>query len=229
MLVGVMQPYFFPYFGYFQLINSVDSFIIHDDVQYIKGGWISRNRLSKNGNPDYFTVSVSKAPSDTKINCVYPSQIEKDLKKISNKFFSLYSNSPNRSLVVEILKDPPLDANISGLNVHFLKKILEILRIDTKIVLASEMNIERGLRASEKVISLVKSVGGDHYINPIGGTSLYSGKEFSKHGIKLSFLCMSSTGHLDGWSDKLSILDLIARNELSEIRSQLSNCTLSTG
>ena len=58
--IALMQPYFFPYLGYFQLINHVDEFILYDDVQYMKGGWINRNRILENGKPVYITLPVEK-------------------------------------------------------------------------------------------------------------------------------------------------------------------------
>ncbi|UWP93930.1 WbqC family protein (plasmid) [Aliiroseovarius crassostreae] len=226
MIVGIMQPYFFPYFGYFQHINATDRFIIHDDVQFIKGGWIARNRLSKNGTPEYFRVTVQKAPVEAHINAIEAPQFAKDMRKVIGQFESFYAKTPNRKLVLDILRDMPTSTRISDINVHYLRKTCEVLGITTPIELSSDLNLSADLRATDKVIGLVKAVGGTHYINPIGGKTLYFNKDFSEAGLKLNFLRMAPEGQPEGWGNFLSVLDLIARNPIEDLQAALGNYTL---
>jgi len=226
MIAGIMQPYFFPYFGYFQLINAVDHFIIHDDVQYIKGGWIARNRLSKNGAPEYFRLAVSKAPHDTEIRQMQAADPAGDLKKLYGQFQSFYARAPHRQQVLDLVSDGPQTTALGDINLHFLRRVCDLLEIETPITLASEMDVAPGLAGKDKVIALVKAAGADKYVNPVGGKSLYRRDDFDAAGLRLAFLSMAPDGTLDGWSERLSVLDLLARNELHEMRAALDSFVL---
>src|SRR5882724_10468265 len=97
MKLGIMQPYIFPYIGYFQLIAAVDHFVIHDDVQWIKSGWINRNRILANNQPGYITLPVRSGSSFLNINeREYVPEIENHKKRILRQIEGAYRKAPYR-------------------------------------------------------------------------------------------------------------------------------------
>ena len=139
MKVAIMQPYFFPYLGYFQLIAAVDSFIAWDDVQYINRGWVNRNRILLNGEPTYITLPLEKAPQTANINERRIADSATTAKKILGQLHAAYRKAPHyaetRQLVEDILVDGEVSLSLFLFN--SLQKISQHLGIATPLVLAS--------------------------------------------------------------------------------------------
>ena len=226
MKIGIMQPYFFPYIGYFQLINYVDKYINLDHVSFMKRSYMCRNEI-KNGtriNIPVIKGSQNKSCKDTfiKIDDVY---IEKFLKTLKYT----YSKDKNYYVVIDNIFTPLIDIkgsdqpmSISEYNLMFIKKICNYLDIDTEIIITSE-----GITNNKKNIGLqdiTKYLGGDHYINAIGGQKLYKKEDFLSKGIKLSFIKINDkTIFKNPYS---SIIDILFIYDKELIKNELKNYTL---
>ena len=223
-----MQPYLFPYIGYFQLINAVDQFVIHDDVQYTKGGWINRNRILFNGKEYLFTLSVKKNSSCKNINRrFFSDKFESQKKKLLEILKQAYKKAPyfkeSNNLINEIFSFK--DLNVSNMNMYSLKKICQYLDIITPFVLSSELKKNNNLKGEERVININQVMEATHYINPIGGAELYQKKKFSVKGIELFFLKPDEIYYRqfeNRFTPWLSIIDLCMFNSKSKIRTFLN-------
>jgi len=189
MKLGIMQPYFFPYIGYFQLINAVDKFVIYDDVNYIKQGWINRNRILLNGQPHYITINLNDASSFKKINEIEinfnfnPSKLLKTLQQC-------YKKAPYFNEIYPLIEKVLFfeERNLAKFTTNSLKLICEYLNINSAFEISSQHNIGRKLRGEYRVIEICKYFGAEEYINAIGGVNLYNKEEFiSKFADRIFF------------------------------------------
>jgi hypothetical protein len=232
MKVAIMQPYIFPYIGYFQLINAVDKFVVHDDVQYIQRGWINRNRILMNGKDALFTLPVRKAPVETPINEMYFAEgIQKEKAKILSQIQNSYRKAPFFSevfpFIEQILKNP--EENISIYITQQLQQICGFLAIETPFVLSSELQKNNTLKSEERVIEINQVLGSTHYINPIGGLELYHQEHFSTANLKLNFIKTKPTAYPQFNHDfmpYLSIIDVMMFNSVAEIKNLLNDFDL---
>ncbi|MGG3887079.1 WbqC family protein [Brevibacillus panacihumi] len=233
MRVAIMQPYLFPYLGYFQLINTVDCFVIYDNVQFMKGGWINRNRILYQNDAYMFTFGVRKASYTLNINERYYSQRYEDDKNDFLRILQLaYRGAPNYSIISSLVEDilDSNERNVATLNTRSIIKICEYLNIQTKIIYSSKLgNKDLSLKGQDRVIHMVGEVGGKMYINLIGGTSLYSPQLFQAHSIGLSFLRMRDVSYKQ-FSEThvpcLSILDVLMFNSIDNIKILLGEFEL---
>lgn len=227
MIVAIMQPYFFPYIGYFQLMHAADVFVFLDDVQYIDRGWVNRNQIQLEGRLAWLTMPVEKAGRDLSIN-QRKFLLEQGVDPIKRKLQAAYRNelaSPGWRLTVNLL-DFPL-ANVAGFNENLLSTIAAELNIHCELLVSSRLGIEPGLRGQDRIIAVCRRLKATHYINPIGGLALYDGQRFLDAGIRLSFLrttsipSQSEQGHVH-----LSIIDDLIRAGVPAVRSKLAEFTL---
>jgi hypothetical protein len=232
MKIGIMQPYLFPYIGYFQLINSVDTFVLYDNIQYSKKGWINRNRVLANGREEYFTVPLKKGSDYLHVvNRVLADNHTKQLNKILNKIEASYRKSPYFSEVFPVLKSAFLNHHINLFDyLHFaLEKVLKHLQITTQIIVSSDININHELKSQDKVIAICKALNADCYINPIGGLDLYNINHFSENELKLSFLQSNTITYKQFDNDFipwLSIIDVMMFNSKESIKTYLNSYSL---
>lgn len=234
MKIGIVQPYFLPYIGYFALINAVDKFVYFDDVQYIRRGWVHRNRIKVVDKWHYITLPVQKAPFSAKINEVHVADDEKEINKIKKSIERSYRKAPYYyNEVEELIFDSFIPGeNISKLNIGLTNKICNYLNINTEMYISSEIPKDNSLKGEDKIINICKILGGDHYINPIGGVEIYSKEKFLDSGIKLNFIKMNEIVYLQGTGDfipNLSIIDVLMWNSEEDIKSGLYNYTLVDG
>jgi hypothetical protein len=228
MKVGIMQPYLFPYLGYFQLINTVDTFVIYDDVQFIKDGWINRNTILLNNKAYLFTFSIQHDSVTKNINERFYS--ERSFESTKEKFFKTislsYAKSPHYREVYELLQKS-LNCNsfnVAEFNTYNLKVLCDYLGIETKIMISSQIKKNQALRSQDRVIEINKILGGDCYINAIGGMELYSKSAFEENGIKLRFIKMKEVTYpqLKGvFIPSLSIIDVLMFNSQKQIMQLL--------
>lgn len=230
-----MQPYVFPYVGYFQLINAVDHFVFYDDVNFIKQGWINRNRIFVNGSDQMFTIPINDISSfrpinETEINYkLYPKWWEKFKKTLSQT----YKNSPFFEDVMLLVsgvfeKNYP---NISALCVESIARCCSYLEMTEKnFYLSSErFGDTKGLDRADRLISISESLGSQDYINPAGGVELYDKEYFKSKGVMLSFMANNLTTYNQfnyPFVGGLSIIDVLMFNDKDEVVRMLDNFKL---
>lgn len=228
MRVAIMQPYFFPYLGYFQLIGCVDVFVIYDDVNYIKQGWINRNCILSNGQTQRISLALGKSSSYLRINQISVVDTgDKLLKTIAQN----YCKAPQFKAVFPLLEATVKykKKNLGSYLAHSLQSVCETLGIKTPLVMSSSLQKDNSLKAQEKVIAICRELEATHYINSIGGRSLYDREVFLKSGVQLSFLQPRSTAYPQfgkAFCPNLSIIDVLMFNDLAQRRSLLAEYDL---
>ena len=229
MKIGIMQPYFFPYIGYFQLIKAVDKYVIYDDVNYIKGGWINRNFILLNGEKFRFNLILSGASPNKLINEVFVSDNQtKFLKTIE----AAYKKAPYFltifPLIDEIINFK--DKNLARYVGNSIIKISEYLKINTNFIYSSEIDKKNNLlRAEAKVINICKQLAATEYYNAIGGVDLYNREAFEEQEISLHFVKTENASYKqfeNEFVSYLSIIDVLMFNSVYEINEMLDDFKL---
>lgn len=184
-----MQPYFFPYIGYFQLIAAVDLFIVHDRVKYTKKGWINRNRILQFGKE--VTISLPLKNASDALDIV-DRQISPDFNrdKLLNRIGEAYRKAPCFDDVFALLQRivHHEDPNLSGFLQNSLAETCGYLGIGTRMTPSSQLAIDESLAGQDKLLALCRQAGANTYVNAIGGMELYSPEAFRSAGIELRFL-----------------------------------------
>ncbi len=221
-----MQPYFLPYIGYFQLLASVDQFIVYDNIKYTKKGWINRNRMLLNGRDAMFSLPLKKG-SDLLDVVERELAADFDRTKLLNQFKGAYGRAAQFESTYPILERIVLheEANLFRYIHHSIVQLCEHLSIDTDIRISSEMHIDHELKSQDKVLALCKAAGADTYINTIGGIELYAKADFRIQGIDLQFIKTRPFEYAqfgDAFVPWLSILDVLMFNPLNTVRSYIN-------
>ena len=226
MRLAIMQPYFFPYIGYFQLIAAVDQFIVYDNIKYTKKGWINRNRLLQNGKDEMFSLPL-KSASDYLNVCERELAADFNRTKLLNQIKSAYQRAPyfaqTYPLIEQIVKYE--DANLFGYLHHSIVKTCAHLGIKTEIKISSSIAIDHSLKNQEKVLALCAAVGARNYVNAIGGMELYAKDAFQQNGIELKFIRSKPFEYSQfdhefvSW---LSIIDVMMFNSIAAIQTCIS-------
>lgn len=231
MKLAIMQPYFFPYIGYFQLVHSVDKFIIYDDVNFIKKGWINRNNILLNGEKHTFTLPLKKVSQNKKINEIELSDDTKSKNKILQTIEHGYKKAPNYLLVLplieEILNHP--NANLSSFLYHSIKSICKYLEINTEIIPSSSIYNNQTLSGPDRIVSICQKEDCTTYINAIGGKELYNSLHFNELGIELKFLKTKEFSYLqigDNFTSHLSIIDNLMFQNRQDLMDSLNQFEL---
>lgn len=221
MKLAIMQPYFMPYIGYFQLIAAVDTFIVYDNIKYTKKGWINRNRMLLNGTDAMFSLPL-KSGSDALEVSERELAADFNRDKLLNQFKGAYRRAPyfeqTFPLVEQIVRYE--DANLFRFLHHSIVKTCEHLGITTEIRISSDIGIDHGLKSQDKVLALCEAVGASTYINAIGGMELYSKDVFRERGIELEFiksLPFEYAQHDNEFVPWLSIIDVMMFNPVGAI------------
>ncbi|MCC6383987.1 MAG: WbqC family protein [Bacteroidia bacterium] len=232
MKVAVMQPYFFPYIGYFQLINAVDGFVFYDDVNYIKRGWINRNRILINQKAQYVTIPVKDSSQN---RLIYETEVIADRKVISKILKSIelaYKKAPFFIEVFEIISTV-LNKNyktISTLAIESIECWSDYLEIKTDFFVSSENFSESsGMEKTQRLIAICTQLNAYTYLNSIGGVQLYSRADFARHGIELSFLKTNDISYKqfdNNFVTGLSIIDVLMFNKKEKVKTMLNEYDL---
>ncbi len=229
MKIAIMQPYFLPYIGYFQLINAVDEFVIYDNIEFTKKGWINRNRILVNGRDAYITLPLKNDSDYLDVRERFLADgWDKDKVAMLNRISGAYRKSPNFEIVYSMLEKCVLfeERNLFKFILNSLNLVLEYLEIKTPVIISSAISINHELKSEKKVVALCLSRHATEYINPIGGVNLYKKDDFQREGIGLSFLKSNNFvyqqfGHeFVPW---LSIIDVIMFNPREAIKSYLDS------
>jgi hypothetical protein len=190
MKVAVMQPYFFPYLGYFQLIAAVDKFVLYDDVNFINRGWINRNNILIAGKPSLISVPLSGASQNKRINDIYPVADSKWVKTLLKTIEHNYRQAPFFQEAFSILESTLNDTqtDIAKINLCAIQKVCEYLSIQTQLIPSSCIYDNIALKGQERILDICLKENATDYINPIGGTELYDSQFFKKDSISIHFL-----------------------------------------
>lgn len=228
MRIGIMQPYFFPYIGYFQLFKAIDTFIIYDDVTYIKQGWINRNRILLNGKDFMITLMLNGASSFKLINEI---EIGHNKNKLIKTIEHAYKRAPYFDHIFPLLQELiTLDeSNLAKYLLFSIKKLVNHLGIDVKVLISSGIEKNNLLKGDDKVIDICLKQKATHYINAIGGQNLYQKEKFEAHGLTLNFLKSGDITYKQTDTDFvpwLSIIDVMMFNSPDEIQLMLCNYEL---
>jgi hypothetical protein len=211
MRVAIMQPYFLPYIGYFQLIKSADIFVLADEYQFTKKGWINRNRAILNNRVETFTLAVS---SDGDSICEKKLHREEDRKSLFRKLKQSYVDSPNSQNINARIEEffHSEEEYLFPLIEKSIASICDFLAIDTQILRLSALDNNKELKGIDRVQDIVKNLGGDTYLNSEGGREIYFKDAFTCNGLELEFLEHNPKPYeqlIPGFVDRLSIIDLL--------------------
>jgi len=191
MTVAIMQPYFCAYIGYFQLISSVDLFVIYDNIKYLKKGWFNRNRILLNGQDRLFTIPLKKDSDYLNVNERYLADDSlKERIKILTLIKSSYKKAPFFDDIYPVLEKIFLYENDNLFEfIHYsVKELCSLLDINTEIIVSSKLDIDHDLKSQDKVLEICSHLGSTTYINAIGGKTLYDKESFLDKDIDLKFI-----------------------------------------
>jgi hypothetical protein len=226
MKVAIMQPYFLPYLGYFQLMAKVDAFILYDDVNFINRGWINRNRINVNGKAHMLTMPLRKA-SQNRLICEICISADIDWRgRFLKSIQQAYARAPQFSRVfplIEYIIQYP-GQNLSDFLHHSLVVLRDHLKLKADIIATSRRYGNADLKAQARIIDICKRERASLYINSIGGLELYDHASFEATGLKLAFLNPVLRSHPaanESFIPGLSIVDLLMHNDSVSIDEQL--------
>lgn len=216
MRVAIMQPYFFPYAGYFRLIAGVDLFCILDSVQFPRRGWVHRNRFTNaKGNPDWLTLPLNKAPRDTLIqDLTFPDAVHGRMEAALIRF-PILSKNRSHPMIEQLLT---FNGNPVDYLERTLKKTCETLGISTPMVRASSLPVPGHLKGVERILAIAQHLQASTYLNASGGKALYDEATFRNHGLDLAFL-PDWQGSFSGILERLLVED--TAGILNEIQAQI--------
>jgi len=229
MKIGVMQPYFVPYIGYWQLLNAVDKFVVYDNVQFIKNGWINRNRILLNSK-DFFITIPLKSDSyhlDIRERLISDQYFGKDADKLLRTIRHAYLKAPYLNEAMPIVEKciNYKEKNLLTFISNSIQIISEYLGITTEIIYSSHLEMDHSLKSQERITEICRHLSATSYINPIGGLDLYDSKSFESNGIDLKFI-KSKTSEYKQFANEfipnLSIIDVMMFNSNDEIKKMLN-------
>jgi len=231
MRIAVMQPYLFPYIGYFQLIESVDKFVVYDDVTFIKQGWINRNNILLNGKAFLFTVPILNVSSFTLIKDTLISRKQPWAEKLLKTLEQAYKKGPFYSTVAALVERGIKSdcETIGAMATESIRAVCQYLGIATEIITGSAHYANQHLSAQDRIIDICKQEKASQYHNPIGGQELYSKEDFAAEDIKLHFIktpLMPYPQFKDPFVPWLSIIDVLMFNEPVAALQQIRNYEL---
>lgn len=227
MKLGIMQPYFFPYIGYFQLMSAVDEFVVYDNIQYSKKGWINRNRILVGGKDVMIILPLKKGSdyADVKDRTLADSW-PRERTKLLNRIRESYRKAPHFGSAFPVVEQAVQhkEENLFAFIVHSLNLVRAYLDIQTPLIVSSTIPIDHALKAEKKVMAICKTRHTDTYINPIGGLELYDRASFKQQGIELRFIKTSDFQYPQFGNDFipfLSIIDVMMFNSRENIQTML--------
>ena len=223
-----MQPYFFPYIGYWQLISAVDTFVIYDDVNYIKQGWINRNNIIGSNFNQLISLQVIGASSFKLINEI---EVGNNSQKILKTIEQTYKKAPYFESVFPLLQVIMQceEKNLAKFLNFLIKEVCAYIEIKTTISTSSELVKNNKLKGQDKILDLCKVLKAKQYINVIGGRELYQKEMFSRENIELSFMkskLLEYSQFREPFSANLSIIDVLMFNNKEKVRQYLTGYEL---
>ncbi|MEP6948206.1 MAG: WbqC family protein [Ginsengibacter sp.] len=234
MTLAIMQPYIFPYLGYYQLVNAVDTFVFFDDVNFIKKGWINRNQLLQQDQALKFTIPLLNASQNRVINEIELSDFGKWRKYFLRSVELNYKKAPHFVFVFDWLNEFFLKDYlfISDLASESVKSVSKLLELQTRFEYSSTLNYKNTneQNGEQKILKICKILGADKYINPKNGKELYNTQQFDASNIQLNFINMGEVVYTQYKKDKfvpaLSIIDILMFNSIQETNELLAKFNL---
>ena len=224
MKLAIMQPYLFPYIGYFQLIQAADKFVLYDNIQFTKKGWINRNRILVNGKDEYITLPLKKGSdflniNERKLADTFTTDRIKLLRKINEAYKKAPEFKPVFSLLESVINNK--EENLFDFIFQSIQAVCKYLDIKTEFVISSAVPLDHQLKAQDKVIAICKTLNASQYINPIGGLDLYSKETFKQNNIELNFIKTNVVEYKqfsDEFVPALSIIDVLMFNPKEKVQ-----------
>ncbi len=230
--IAIMQPYFLPYIGYWQLLNCVDEFIVYDNIEFTKKGWFNRNRILEVDHDRLFTIPIKKDSDYLPVDKRYlGGDSDKEIARTLRIIQSNYTKAPYFAVVYPVIEECFLFSNKNLFEYIFnsVSVICRYLDINTKIVVSSQVPIDHSLKSEKKVLAICKSEDADAYINPIGGMELYDTEEFKSNDITLRFIKSNDISYgqfSNQFVPWLSIIDVMMFNDKNTIKQMLEEYEL---
>lgn len=225
MKLAIMQPYIFPYLGYYQLVNAVDTFVFFDDVNFINKGWINRNQLLHQNQPLKFTIPLIGASQNKMINEIELSEFSKWRVSFLKSVEYNYKKAPYFSFVFNWLNEFFFAKNylfINELASESIKAVSGLLKVSTEFKNSGSLQYknEYMLNGEQKIISICKLLEADTYINPKNGINLYNSLNFAAEQVQLNFIKMDEIRYdqfnKEQFVPNLSIIDVLMFNSVEE-------------
>jgi hypothetical protein len=229
---AIMQPYFMPYIGYWQLIHSVDEFVVYDNIEYTKKGWFNRNRILDGDHDRLFTLPIKKDSDHLPVDQRFlANDSQKEISRILRIIQTTYRKAPNFAAAYPIVESCFLydEKNLFKYIHHSLQTVCDYLGIDTKITVSSTVDIDHSLRGAQKVKAICLATNTDIYINAIGGIELYDEPDFKASGVDLKFIKARKVEYKqfdNPFVPWLSIIDVMMFNDKEVIRQMLDKYDL---
>lgn len=227
MKLGIMQPYFFPYIGYFQLLNAVDEFVVYDNIEFSKKGWVNRNRILVNGQDVYITLPLRKDSDYLDIVDRHLADVwANERTKLAGRISAAYRKAPHYKEVFPLVEQCLAynDSNLFRFIFHSIQVVKEYLGIETPLVVSSTIEMDHGLKGAQRVLAICQARGADVYVNPIGGLELYDKERFSQENISLFFLKANEIRYPqfdNEFVPYLSIIDVLMFNSHGRVKDLL--------
>lgn len=231
MKLAIMQPYFFPSIGYFQLMKNVDRWIVFDEVQFIDKGWINRNRvLHPDAKKDwiYISIPLKNRRRDDKINKISIDRTRDWKSEIIGRLSTYKKKAPYYNRTIDLVKACLAydEKNLALFVINSLRLVASELGINVQMDVQSKMDLKLGRinHPGQWAVKISEALGATEYLNPSSGYSLFREDEFSSHIIKLRFLRSHLTPYKqrrDGFVSSLSIIDVMMWNSNAEIFKML--------
>ena len=228
MRVAIMQPYFLPYIGYWQLIADADAFVIYDNIKYTKHSWINRNRFLLNGEPRVFSLPLRHGPDEADV-------IEREIagnylpQDLMRRFEGAYKKAPHYAETMEVIVRVLWckDVNLFGYIRNSVEEIAGHLGITTPIIRSSAIEIDHmNLKSQDKVLAICKALNATEYVNASGGVELYDRIKFQEQGIRLDFIRSKALRYQqfgETFVPWLSIVDVLMFNPIEQVREIIQN------
>jgi hypothetical protein len=229
--VAIMQPYIFPYIGYFHLIQASSVFVFYDDVHYIMRGWINRNRILNQDRDMLFTVPVKKASRNKLINEIRPSFDSKWKEGFYKGIAHNYKKAPFFDEAIDIVMAPFSKeySDITDLAIESILSVYSYLGIQLNYTKSSVLSPEtKGLEKADRLIAITKKAGSQDYVNAPGGESLYTKEYFQSKGVNLSFAKSHPVqykqhhGKFVPWLSVIDVLMFCSKGQIIDFMSSYS-------
>ena len=230
--LAIMQPYFLPYIGYWQLINAVDEFVVYDNIEFTKKGWINRNRILNGDGDRLFTIPLKSDSDFLNVDQRFLSpDSDKEIERTLRIIKSVYKKAPFFEEAYPVIEEcfKYSTKNLFSYIYNSIKLICKYLDIKTQIIISSEIAVEHSLKAEKKVITICNALDADGYVNTAGGQEIYNKKEFADNGIELKFIKPKNISYKqfdNEYSPWLSIIDVMMFNDKETIAAMLEEYEL---
>lgn len=226
--IAMMQPYLFPYLGYFQLIAAADVFVLGDDLQYIRSGWVNRNRILQNGEAKLITFPLKKDSFDLPI---MKRQLCDNFGEEADRLVNLIAQSYRKApcfaqvmpLVERLIRFP--QQNLALYTEHAIRELCGYLHILTPILRGSDIKLLSCLDKQDRVIKISRTFAATTFLNPIGGVELYDRDHFAREGLLLRFFKMDAVVYRQlnqPFVPSLSIIDVLMFNCVEQVQAMLA-------